>query len=699
MKTKGWLIILFMISIFIWLTSFTKTLAIGIPIQVIEISPFSILVLFSAGMIQIAGHLLRAWKSYMMIKLIRQTKIRTLFKAEAIGSLFNVLLPLRLGEFIRAHLVGQSLSISRAAVFLMIIAERIVDGYIISLAAFSLTFFIPHYLGRFYILICLIATSLLGGTMIFHIILYLIYRSDKWLLKLIYKFTDIFQERIKNRLRFIIWSCIFSLSVIVKRTPWFKYLSASVLMWILFFTSSAIIVTLTPSISPTINRIFTSSILPYLVAGTPLGPTYLHYYIDSYRSIIEGSIDHLPLLTFGYINWLILVIPISICGIALIAISRRPSKPVRSSIEVMRDKLTRDIDISQEFSNFLDTFFSGTHLSRALVENEVTEKYQLIKTFKGGSNALTVLVWQEQLMQVKKITLPQYKSKLIAQRDWLVARKHLPSLPRVTGWESKTNYFSFNIEYQEAYKPFFDFIHAEPIQESKKILAEVLRFVYTHIYFEQKKVKDTAKQLNMYIQDKILKKVRDTVALNVDISNLLEYESIIINGQRFDNLLQIIDKILKCPQAMQDLSRFNEGPIHGDLTIDNIIVDPDGSFIILDPNNENQVSDPVVDLAKLFQSLHSGYEFLCNLKKVQIIENQIRFEEAISNKYGDLFIYLEDELKKYTDESVRRSILFHEGVHYCRMLTYRTQIEKTTAAAFYAVAVRLFNEYFKQYEN
>lgn len=699
MKTKGVLLVLVMVAISIWLISIGKTLSVKHNSISTGSLHATVTILTIAAAIQVAGHYVRARKSYMMIGLIRKTKIRTLFKAEAVGSLFNVLLPFRIGEFIRAHLIGQSLSISRAAVFLIIIAERIVDGYILSIFMLLSSFFFSTYLGPAVFPLRWLATALLIGSISFTAVLWIIYRSDTWSLKVVYIFTNLFRNNIRDRLRFIAWSSNYGLNIVVKHTPWISYISASLLMWVLFFTSSASVALLPAIKNMSIERLLISSSLPYLISGTPTGPTYLTEYVNTYQGIIGLSADESYLLASGYINWYLLVLPISFFGILLIIISRQPSKPIRSNAEVMRNKLTRDADISNEFSSFLDTFFTGTHLSRALVDSEVKNKYQLIKTFKGGSNASTVLVWENEKLHVKKITLPQYADKLIAQRNWLQEREHLPSLPKVTGYEKAESYFSFNIEFKESYMPFFDYVHAQPIERSERILRKVLQFVYEHIYVDRHKVVDRKARLEKYIEEKAVGKVLDTVAMSAVIGELAKYETLNINGKEYTNFFSIIEKINNNAKAIYDLSQFSDGPIHGDLTIDNIIVSPDEDFIILDPNNENLISDPAVDLGKLYQSLHSGYEFLCGIKDVDIQQNSLAFEEVFSNKYGLLFNYFKSELKNHTDDSTYRSILFHEAIHYCRMLTYRVKINPVTAPVFFAVAVRLFNEFLEQYED
>lgn len=222
----------------------------------------------------------------------------------------------------------------------------------------------------------------------------------------------------------------------------------------------------------------------------------------------------------------------------------------------------------------------------------------------------------------------------------------------------------------------------------------------THIYREKPVSNKVArKNLNDYIANKVIGKVNDAAAMSPDLSTLMAHPTLTVNGMKYDNILQVVEKIKNHKAAMNDLISYRESPIHGDLTIDNLIVSSEADYLVIDPNNENQVSSRIVDFAKMYQSLHSGYEFLIQLEKCEVKENQINFEDAMSHKYAEIFQAFDQNLRRELSEAEYRSILFHEAVHYCRMLTYRININPATVAVFYGTAVRLFNEFLAQYTN
>lgn len=74
------------------------------------------------------GCYLRALRWRWIMKPIKDVPAGSLFPAIVIGYMANSLLPARMGEFIRAHVIGRREGISRAASFATIVVERLFDG-------------------------------------------------------------------------------------------------------------------------------------------------------------------------------------------------------------------------------------------------------------------------------------------------------------------------------------------------------------------------------------------------------------------------------------------------------------------------------------------------------------------------------------------------------------------------------------------
>lgn len=646
---------------------------------------------------QMTGHWIRAVKHKYLLEQIRPIRTQEVFKGQMIGFLFNTILPFRLGELVRAHYIGKGVSISRSAVFATIVFERLLDTVIIILIGSFLITQIeitPPALTKATALLALII-------LVFSLGLRAAYMQKGWLLKAVHSVSSIFNEPLKNRIRMVFWSAIYCLKNVVKWQRMPRYIALTGTMWIFYLLSAFIfITTLLPTI-PLAKQLITS-LGVYFGVSVPSGPAYLGTFQEIFTSISGVSTQLLDEVNAPFALWLLLIVPTTVLGFTFLLRKQRIYNPQTDDVlDVLKNKLYRDADISKEFAHFLDAYFKGDKINRILTAEELANNFQVIKTFKGGSNALTILAWQGETMVVKKITLKQYEEKLRAQYLWLQDYQKLPSVTKVLQeYRNHPDFYAIDIEYRDQYIPFFDFIHSSSTQMSRKILLEVCEFVNSHIYTNQKPLSGADKVLRKYIRTKAIGKITDAANANLPIAHLLTYDTLIVNGREVQNFHAILEKIQNHPQAMADLTNVLECPIQGDLTIDNLMVNPtDNTFMILDPNNENAISDPIVDYAKLMQSVHSGYEFLYYLNNCTVRDNKINFEERRSAQYNSLYRSLSNHLKEELPMGRYRAILFHEAVHYCRMLTYRVGINPNTAAAFYAVAVRLFNDFMEQYDD
>jgi uncharacterized protein (TIRG00374 family) len=79
------------------------------------------------------GHFSRSIRWKYMMDPIKHCAIRPLWEATAIAFMVNNLLPARLGELVRAFVIGRSQNVSRSASFATIVYERVVDVFVLIL--------------------------------------------------------------------------------------------------------------------------------------------------------------------------------------------------------------------------------------------------------------------------------------------------------------------------------------------------------------------------------------------------------------------------------------------------------------------------------------------------------------------------------------------------------------------------------------
>ena len=89
--------------------------------------------LIPAVLLTILSLWIRAVRWGYLLQPVKKININSLFSATAIGLMANNLLPARLGEFVRAYVIGKKELISKSASFATIVVERIFDGLTILL--------------------------------------------------------------------------------------------------------------------------------------------------------------------------------------------------------------------------------------------------------------------------------------------------------------------------------------------------------------------------------------------------------------------------------------------------------------------------------------------------------------------------------------------------------------------------------------
>jgi uncharacterized protein (TIRG00374 family) len=650
--------------------------------------------------LMLAGHWVRAFKIQRLLRPVKTSGIRTQFQALLIGYLFNTLLPARLGEFVRAFVLGRSLQISSSFMFALIVVERVVDGLILALLGLLLVVYPGLLPTSIRTGVLVIALALLTVSLVLAVVLILLHRQNTKLLRFWHGFTNIFNQHLKNSLRFKLWSVIYGLHKTLNYRSLSIYAVRSLGMWVLYLASVTVLAAYFFPGELVTNVI--RSLVSFLGVSAPSGPAYLGSYQAVADPLFQTLASGAQSLNLLVASWLLLAIPSSVMGAILLLRHRTNYSKLMASRgkDSLYDKLARTEDISQEFETFLDAYFSRSELSHILHRLEIHEDIRLIRYFKGGSDASTLLMHQNDKYVVKKITPIQYAHRLKAQHSWLKKHESLDKIVNVTGEREGKDFYYIDIEYHADLIPYFDYIHANSTKLSKSTLAGIFRYLFDNVYQLEPKKRHIV-DVETYIHNKVYQKLDQASRLNLELSRLRDYETIVVNGVEYDNIHVVLEKIKKTPTIWKDLTTYRQSTlIHGDTQVDNILVSTkDHSFKIIDPVDQNEVMSPVVDFGRMAQSLNYGYEFLCRDDTPVIPNgNVVSFEDSISAAYRELYGHFRTIAKELLTPEEYRSILFHTAVHYSRMSTHRVEINPANAAKFYAVSVRAFNDFLAQYK-
>ena len=698
MKFKSFLIAVLIVSGAIFTFYFMRVEAYAPEIlSIISDTRFMLLAATAFGLI-LLGHAVRAFKAKKLLDPVKKSGVRTQFQALLIGYLFNTLLPLRLGEIMRAWILGRSLKTSASLLFALILVERSVDALILGLIVVTLGIYagMPEAISQSFIIF---GISLLAVSALLIGLIGSLKNHNRYILRFWYHSTALLNTRLKNSLRFKMWSVIYGLQKLLKKRPLITYFAQSLAMWTCYLTALVVLGAFFFADGPVFA--FIRSIAAYLGVLIPSGPAYLGAYqavVDPlFQSLSPGESSTAYLIA----SWLIITIPSSLIGAILLLRHHTSYGKLMSANDpvTLQDKLARVKDASQEFEAFLDSFFSRNTLSHILHRIEIEDNIKLIKYFKGGSDASTILVHQDGNYIVKKITPKQYAHRLQAQHNWLKERSHLKCIVGVVGEQEAKDYYAIDIEYYPEMIPFFDYLHSSDIKNSKEILSQVFAYLHENVYVFDKNADHTDK-LEDYIHNKVFEKLDQASRLNPELARLREYDTIHVNGRECLNIHLAIKEIRRRKDIWDDLKTYRETPIHGDTQIDNLLASrKDNSFLIIDPVDQNEVSSAVIDFGRMTQSLKYGYEFLCkDDAPVHAVENRIDYEDSKSAAYEDLYRHFIKLKKELLTPKEYRAVLFHTAVHYSRMSTHRVGINPNNVAKFYAVSVRAFNDFLDQYE-
>lgn len=89
--------------------------------------------LWPALLFTFVSYFFRAVRWYFLLLPIKKTRLKNLFPATMIGYMANNILPARLGEFVRAYVLGEKEGIAMSAVFASLVIDRLFDGFTVLL--------------------------------------------------------------------------------------------------------------------------------------------------------------------------------------------------------------------------------------------------------------------------------------------------------------------------------------------------------------------------------------------------------------------------------------------------------------------------------------------------------------------------------------------------------------------------------------
>jgi hypothetical protein len=621
----------------------------------------------AAALLLLAAHAARAARwAFLFPKKHAHTGRFALLVGLGIGYAVNALVPLRVGELVRGAVVTRLKKLRFAEVMATIVAERTADLAVLAalIAASGAAADRPEAAAA----AALFAAGALAALGFAGLI-----RRSAGARRLYWRAAGIFNTRIRLALADFAWSTAETLlgGALLR----WRFLAASAGMWALYLAAYA-----------AFGRTIGAGILDVVSAllRNPLGALALG------SGSPAGSAARIGLLAFVLAPVaLILLFGVATQSRALARAADVVLRFGKSGLGAPRPQSDR-FSAPSSYESFLAALFSGEDRAVSGFGMEAVDDCVVHKFFHGGSDAITALVETEQRLLIRKFAVGPAASRLKIQADWI--RRHAaPDLPLVTliGDRTGTAAYSYDMPLVTPANDFYDVIHSSSAERNRERLLTVLeRADNLHGQTAAGEASDAV--VRRYLDEK--------VRANADA--ILDFARRRIGGDAFsinDLACDLSDwDCLSDPCWLEaQIARRGAATIHGDLTIENVIIAPDHphGLYIIDPNPENIFDTPLIDWAKLMQSLHLGYETLNRGISCSLSGQAITLAAARSQAYAQLHETLEQEIRARFGEDGLREVYFHELVNYLRLTTYKIRQCPQRGLGFFACTALLLQRY------
>jgi hypothetical protein len=619
-----------------------------------------ILLLLSAGLLLLA-HTVRAMRW------------RLLFASSYVGGRFNLLLslgvsyaidiamPLRVGEIVRILMVRERNGLRFSLVGATVLVERLTD-----LLAVGLILGIGPWPGHIALPAAMLLAAAAGICTVLQV------RRSLWFRQFIWRSASIFNDRIRSEIADLVWSAgeIMDSGIVLR----WRFLSSSCAMWALYFGA---------------YDVFSRAVhLPPFLAINALLNRPWNALVQNAAGANGGSA--LLLVVFAVLPLLAILLYGALRHHALLAFAWNALRRHGISAGGLHLAARKRFDAAKTYDVFLASLFTGTDDLMMGFGLGAADDCIIHKFYTGGSDAITALVGCGDQLMIRKFAVGQGAIKLAAQAAWL--RRHgadkLP-LVAVAAERDSAESFAYDMELITPANDFYEVIHTSPPPHGRALLAQVIeQMADFHRRTDCGAAEDAI--IAAYLAEKATRNAR----LVLDFARaLLPGQGFTLNGRKLN--FAGWDCLFDPAWLERQVRHRRTAPIHGDLTIENIIIAPGlaPGFYAIDPNPDNIFNSPLIDWAKLMQSLHLGYETLNQGLSCEVRNGVMHLPHLRSQAYAELHGFLESEAIRLLGDDGLREIYFHEVINYLRLSTYKIRQSRMRGLGFYACTALLLDRY------
>lgn len=637
----------------------------------------SLILLAAASLLLLLAHILRAARWALLFPVGYLTQRFNLLLGLAMGYVVNLVLPFRLGELVRAALVSRRDGVRFSFVAATIVVERMTDLVVVSAMISAILVDQGPDDGMFWT-----APAAMAAAAVAVVTAALLIHRSLRVRTMMWRFASVFNDRLAIAIADFIWS--FAEIVLSFTVLRWRYVTSSLVMWGLYLAAYAVL--------GRAIGVSTAEVVQAML-GAPLVPF-------AERALTPHG---------GAEAWLMLLVFVTAPIAAIIAYAFVRSGPVLGrgmgrAMDMVRLRGKSGVDapfalrnrfiVATAYERFLAALFSGSDQLVTGYWAEAIGDCVVHKFFNGGSDAITALVEKDGRLVIRKFAVAGAAGKLKVQAEWLHQHSNaaLP-LVRVVKNQETSRLYLYDMPMVTPANDFYDVIHTSSSAQNSALLARVLDSIAA--FHELTVVRDVdAGVIDSYLHVK--------AAQNAEL--IENFARQMIGGEVYD--------INDIPYSFAFWRRLSDpawlraqirdphsANIHGDLTIENIIIAPDMplGFYIIDPNPENVFNSPLIDWAKLMQSLHLGYETLNRGLSCKQTDQLIYVSLVRSDAYATLHSLLEMEVMSRFGEDALREVYFHEIINYLRLTTYKIRQSSIRGLGFFACTNILLKRYVERW--
>jgi len=322
---------------------------------------------------------------------------------------------------------------------------------------------------------------------------------------------------------------------------------------------------------------------------------------------------------------------------------------------------------------------------------------EIIKIFKGNSFCKTYLLKKGNTKFVRKYIIKNNKTyehykRLKRQCEDLKRFKYYNKtlVPNILN-ENDSNFdYYFDIEYFNQHDQLDMF--NEDIQF--KVVKNVIDKLTNDVYCYKKEINNDF--MANFFSSKIYPKL-NLFEKECDIMDyLINSKHVIINNKKYNGLRHTFDKI----NINNYCSKYMH-PIHGDLTLENILYNQSKNDVkLIDMEGSRYVDSCLFDLGKIFQSIVSNYKKWNNIEDVILnsnINNLTCIDTSFHEKHKNFLKYKSicESYSKILDDDDWRNVfkkgIFYMSTYFIRFVQFRRQISKEHGIFAIIMAINWLN--------